>query len=104
MKELSNPDILSEKKLDELKEIAKNIGIKKTSTMSKSELISQIAGSQSTRDVTPAVKETTEKKSEAVGKAAEVLEILPDGYGFLRSVNDNYLPGPEDVYLSLIHI
>jgi transcription termination factor Rho len=100
MKELSNPDILSEKKLDELKEIAKNIGIKKTSTMSKSELISQIAGSQSTSVETPAAKESTEKKSEAVGKAAGVLEILPDGYGFLRSVNDNYLPGPEDVYVS----
>ena len=100
MKELSNPDILSEKKLEELKEIAKNIGIKKTSTMSKSELISQIAGSQSTSVEMPAVKETTEKKPEAVGKAAGVLEILPDGYGFLRSVNDNYLPGPEDVYVS----
>ena len=32
--------------------------------------------------------------------AAGVLEILPDGYGFLRSVNDNYLPGPEDIYVS----
>ena len=34
------------------------------------------------------------------GIAGGVLEILPDGYGFLRSVNDNYLPGPEDIYVS----
>jgi len=71
MKELSNPDILSEKKLDELKEIAKNIGIKKTSTMTKSELISQIAGSQSASVETPAVKETTEKNLKLSEKPLE---------------------------------
>jgi transcription termination factor Rho len=29
-----------------------------------------------------------------------VLEILPDGFGFLRSPNNNYLPGPDDIYIS----
>ena len=32
--------------------------------------------------------------------SAGVLEILPDGYGFLRSSETNYLPGPDDIYIS----
>ena len=91
---------LKDKKLTELKEIAKQMEIEKSSSMSKDELINAI----SSKDV-PANQETKKspvnndsQKSDKM--AAGVLEILPDGYGFLRSVNDNYLPGPEDIYVS----
>ena len=91
---------LKDKKLTELKEIAKQMEIEKSSSMSKDELINAI----SSKDI-PANQETKKspvkndsQKSDKM--AAGVLEILPDGYGFLRSVNDNYLPGPEDIYVS----
>ena len=91
---------LKDKKLTELKEIAKQMEIEKSSSMSKDELINAI----SSKDV-PANQEMKKspvnndsQKSDKM--AAGVLEILPDGYGFLRSVNDNYLPGPEDIYVS----
>ena len=91
---------LKDKKLTELKEIAKQMEIEKSSSMSKDELINAI----SSQDI-PANQETKKspvnndsQKSDKM--AAGVLEILPDGYGFLRSVNDNYLPGPEDIYVS----
>ena len=91
---------LKDKKLTELKEIAKQMEIEKSSSMSKDELINSI----SSKDI-PANQETKKtpvnndsQKSDKM--AAGVLEILPDGYGFLRSVNDNYLPGPEDIYVS----
>src|SRR5210317_1776461 len=32
------------------------------------------------------------------------LEILPDGFGFLRSPDSNYLPGPDDIYVSPTHV
>ena len=91
---------LKDKKLTELKEIAKQMEIEKSSSMSKDELINAI----SSKDI-PANQETkkspVENDSQKSDKmAAGVLEILPDGYGFLRSVNDNYLPGPEDIYVS----
>ena len=91
---------LKDKKLTELKEIAKQMEIEKSSSMSKDELINAI----SSKDI-PVNQETKKspvkndsQKSDKM--AAGVLEILPDGYGFLRSVNDNYLPGPEDIYVS----
>jgi len=39
-------------------------------------------------------------KKKATSFAEGVLEILPDGYGFLRSPDYNYLPGPDDIYVS----
>lgn len=39
-------------------------------------------------------------KEHGIVEARGVLEILPDGFGFLRSPNNNYLPGPDDIYVS----
>ncbi len=88
---------LKEKKLTELKEIAKQMNIEKSSSMSKDELINAISSlSKNDDDKKPSSDDNNKTEKMAAG----VLEILPDGYGFLRSVNDNYLPGPEDIYVS----
>ena len=91
---------LKEKKLTELKEIAKQMNIEKSSSMSKENLINAISSNE--KNDKPEVKKPVdeENKQNSEKTAAGVLEILPDGYGFLRSVNDNYLPGPEDIYVS----
>jgi len=91
---------LKEKKLTELKEIAKQMNIEKSSSMSKENLINAISSNE--KNDKPEVKKSVgeENKQNSEKTAAGVLEILPDGYGFLRSVNDNYLPGPEDIYVS----
>ncbi|MEL6258961.1 MAG: transcription termination factor Rho, partial [Pseudomonadota bacterium] len=44
------------------------------------------------------LKELAERDVEIIG--AGVLEVLPDGFGFLRSPESNYLPGPDDIYVS----
>ena len=88
---------LKEKKLTELKEIAKQMNIEKSSSMSKDDLINAISSlSKNDDDKKPSSDDNNKTEKMAAG----VLEILPDGYGFLRSVNDNYLPGPEDIYVS----
>ena len=89
---------LKDKKLTELKEIAKQMNIEKSSSMSKDDLINAISSSSSKNDDNQKSSSDNNNKTEKM--AAGVLEILPDGYGFLRSVNDNYLPGPEDIYVS----
>ena len=91
---------LKEKKLADLKEIAKTLKIEKLSSMSKDDLVDAISAHQKS-EAKIDKKEVKKPESGASEKmAAGVLEILPDGYGFLRSVNDNYLPGPEDIYVS----
>ena len=102
---------LKEKKLSDLKEIAKTMGIEKISTLSKDELMQAMVSATPTEKKQEAPNPVKVEKKEAPKnaphqnqssekRAAGVLEILPDGYGFLRSVNDNYLPGPEDIYVS----
>ena len=44
------------------------------------------------------LKELAEREIEIIGSG--VLEVLPDGFGFLRSAEANYLPGPDDIYVS----
>jgi len=44
------------------------------------------------------VEKVINKKEEVAGQG--VLEVLSDGYGFLRSEENNYLPSPEDIYVS----
>ncbi|MEO0884068.1 MAG: Rho termination factor N-terminal domain-containing protein, partial [Pseudomonadota bacterium] len=44
------------------------------------------------------LKELADRDIEIIG--AGVLEVLPDGFGFLRSPESNYLPGPDDIYVS----
>jgi transcription termination factor Rho len=77
---------LQKKKITELTKIAKDMKISGLTGLKKSELILKILESQ------------TEQEGLIFSKG--VLEILPDGYGFLRSQNYNYLPGPDDIYIS----
>ena len=77
---------LKSKKIAELNAIAKEMNIIGYSDMRKQELIFKILEAQ------------TEKDGLTFSKG--VLEVLPDGYGFLRSVDYNYLPSPDDIYVS----
>ncbi len=73
-------------KIKELTKLAQDLGLEGYSGRRKQELIVKILESQ-------------EDKDEDI-KARGVLEVLPDGYGFLRSPDFNYLPGPDDIYVS----
>lgn len=77
---------LKSKKINELVNIAKEMGIERIYGMKKQDLILEILKSQ------------TEQKGLIFSTG--VLEILSDGYGFLRSPTYNYLPGPDDIYVS----
>ena len=77
---------LKEKNITELSRIARSLEIPGTSGLRKQDLIFKILQAQS------------EKEGHIF--ADGVLEILPDGYGFLRSPDYNYLPGPDDIYVS----
>jgi transcription termination factor Rho len=77
---------LKEKNITELSRIARTLEIPGTSGLRKQDLIFKILQAQS------------EKEGNIF--ADGVLEILPDGYGFLRSPDYNYLPGPDDIYVS----
>ncbi len=77
---------LKKKKISELTEIAQEMNISGISGLKKSELIFRI------------LEEQTAQEGLIFSKG--VLEILPDGYGFLRSQDYNYLPGPDDIYVS----
>ncbi len=73
--------------IDELNQFARNIGLKNLGTLTKSQMVFEI------------VKTKSERPGEVlVGEG--VLEVLPDGFGFLRSPNYNYLPSAEDIYVS----
>ncbi len=72
--------------VSKLMKLAKELGISGASSMRKQELIFKILEAQAT------------KSGYAFGEG--VLEILPDGFGFLRSAIYNYLPGPDDIYVS----
>lgn len=77
---------LKEKTINELTHVAKDLNVEGTNSMRKQELIFAIIQAQ------------TEKNGLIFGEG--VLEILPDGFGFLRSPDYNYLPGPDDIYVS----
>jgi transcription termination factor Rho len=77
---------LKEKKISELTNMARDLSIEGASSMRKQELIFAMLQSE------------LEKNGEIYGEGA--LEILPDGFGFLRSTDYNYLPGPDDIYVS----
>ncbi len=77
---------LKSKKIAELNEIANDLKISAYSDLRKQELIFKILEAQ------------TEKGGLTFSRG--VLEVLPDGYGFLRSVDYNYLPSPDDIYVS----
>lgn len=77
---------LKEKTISELAHLAKDLNVEGSNSMRKQELIFAIIQAQ------------TEKNGLIFGEG--VLEILPDGFGFLRSPDYNYLPGPDDIYVS----
>src|SRR3989440_9453311 len=77
---------LKEKNITDLAKIAKELNVPGASGMRKQELIFQI------------LKAQTEKSGFIFSEG--VLEVLPDGFGFLRAPDYNYLPGPDDIYVS----
>jgi transcription termination factor Rho len=77
---------LKEKKINELMQMAKQFNIEGASNMRKQELMFALLQGQ------------IEKNGMIYGEGT--LEILPDGFGFLRSPSSNYLPGPDDIYVS----
>jgi transcription termination factor Rho len=78
--------VLSKKTMPELTKLAKDLKIETIAGLRKQELIAKILEAQT--------KENNLVYDEGV------LEILPDGFGFLRSTDYNYLPGPDDIYIS----
>jgi transcription termination factor Rho len=77
---------LKRKSVAELQELAEGLNIANTSGLRKQDLIFRI--------------EQNLLDSETVLRGEGVLEILPEGYGFLRSQDWNYLYGPDDIYVS----
>jgi transcription termination factor Rho len=78
--------VLKEMKLPDLAKLAKEHGIENATGMRKQDLIFAILQAQ------------TEKSGLIFSEG--VLECLPDGFGFLRAPEYNYLPGPDDIYVS----
>ena len=77
---------LKEKTIAELTSIARTLNVVGVSGLRKQEMIFKILEAQ------------TEKNGLIFAEG--VLEILPDGFGFLRAPDYNYLPGPDDIYVS----
>ena len=65
---------------------AEKLGIENPSTLRKQEILFAI------------LKKLAEKNEQI--SASGVLEVLQDGFGFLRAIESNYLPGPDDIYVS----
>ena len=78
--------LLQKLKIPDLHEIAKGEGITDYTGLKKQDLIFRI------------LKERVNKNGLMFGEG--VLEVLPDGFGFLRSPEYNYLPSPDDIYIS----
>lgn len=77
---------LKDMSISELTHIAKEMGIENATGLRKQELIFKVLAAQ------------TEKSGLIFSEG--VLETLPDGFGFLRAPEYNYLPGPDDIYVS----
>ena len=73
--------------IDQLNQYGKRMGLKHLGSLTKSQMVFEI------------VKAISENPNEIL-YGEGVLEILPDGFGFLRSPNYNYLPSAEDIYVS----
>ncbi|QLH54108.1 MAG: Transcription termination factor Rho [Candidatus Kapaibacterium sp.] len=92
-REMIDIEVLKSKKIAELTAIAKSLGITNFSDLRKQELILKILEAQTH-------SKGKEMPEEGLLTATGVLEVLPDGYGFLRSADYNYLNSPDDVYVS----
>ena len=81
-----NIDDIKRLPISELTKMAKDLDVAGASGMRRQDLIFSILQSQAEKN--------------GVISGAGVLEILPDGFGFLRAVDYNYLPSPDDIYIS----
>jgi transcription termination factor Rho len=77
---------LKGKPMEELTELAEELAVENAAGMRKQDLLFSI------------LTATTEKEGKVFAEGA--LETLPDGFGFLRAPDQNYLPGPDDIYVS----
>jgi len=77
---------LNKMKIEELNERARDLKVDGYSGFPRKQLIFKILESQA--------------QKEGLIFGSGVLEILPDGYGFLRNATSNYVPGPDDIYVS----
>ncbi len=77
---------LKEKSISDLNTIARELNVQSVGGLRKQELIFKILQAQAEKD--------------GLIYAEGVLEVLPDGFGFLRAPDYNYLPGPDDIYVS----
>ena len=112
---------LEEKTITELKELAKEYNIKNISKLKKEELIQVLSmvidnnnSDYEENEITktsPITEKRNENEQELSGYKLTnegdeivegILDILPDGYGFLRG--ENYLSSPKDVYISVVQI
>ncbi|MCF7852302.1 MAG: transcription termination factor Rho [Simkaniaceae bacterium] len=92
MKEPVEPTItkiadLQRMNIDQLSKFARNMGLQHISNMTKSQIVYEIVRAKSNRP-------------NEILAAEGTLEILPDGFGFLRSPNYNYITSAEDIYVS----
>lgn len=91
--EVAGPEVITKiadiqrMNIDQLSQYGKNIGLKHLSSLTKSQMVFEI------------VKAISDNPNEVL-YGEGVLEILPDGFGFLRSPNYNYISSPEDIYVS----
>ena len=81
-----NLEELKQKSPSELIAQAEKLGIENPSTLRKQEILFSI------------LKKLADKNEQITGGG--VLEVLQDGFGFLRAIESNYLPGPDDIYVS----
>ena len=72
--------------LQELQRIGKELELSRVTGLRKEELIEKILATQA--------------KEEGLNFIKGVLEILPEGYGFIRSLENNYMPSPTDIYVA----
>jgi len=77
---------LKEKSPTELQKFAEDLEIENASTLRRQDMMFAI------------LKELAEREVEIIGNG--VIEVLQDGFGFLRAPEANYLPGPDDIYIS----
>jgi len=83
---LMNLAELTDRTIPELTTIARSVGLVGASALRKQDLIFKILEAQAEKN--------------GLIFAEGVLEVLPDGFGFLRAPSYNYLPGPDDIYVS----
>ncbi len=86
---------LKSKKIAELVEFAKSLNIQNFTNLTKQELILKIVETQA-----QVVTKDKDIETEDLISSGGVLEVLPDGYGFLRSPDYSYITSPDDIYVS----